>query len=153
MSKLRFNPDGELKVFIKGIEKDSVKDRTVLITGGAGFIGSHVAEFYARKGYDVTVLDNLSREKTALYNWNHLKKNYNIKLVRGDVIDRKKVEELIEEIVKDSTLDDFVKGLINDEIKRRIVAEIRKIYPIRHFEIRKTEVKRSLGGGKSPAEG
>ena len=66
---------------------------------------------------------------------------------------RKKVEELIEEIVKNSTLDDFVKGLINDEIKKRIVAEIRKIYPIRHFEIRKTEVKRSLGGGKSPEEG
>ena len=31
----------------------------VLITGGAGFIGSHIALNLIRKGYDVTVLDNL----------------------------------------------------------------------------------------------
>jgi nucleoside-diphosphate-sugar epimerase len=33
----------------------------VLITGGAGFIGSHIAEYYAIKGEEVVVLDNLSR--------------------------------------------------------------------------------------------
>ena len=33
----------------------------VLVTGGAGFIGSHVSEFYAKAGHDVTVIDNLSR--------------------------------------------------------------------------------------------
>jgi UDP-glucose 4-epimerase len=32
----------------------------VLVTGGAGFIGSHVAEQYLERGYEVTVLDNLS---------------------------------------------------------------------------------------------
>jgi UDP-glucose 4-epimerase len=32
----------------------------VLVTGGAGFIGSHVAEGYLARGHDVTVLDNLS---------------------------------------------------------------------------------------------
>lgn len=32
----------------------------VLVTGGAGFIGSHVADHYLRAGYAVTVLDNLS---------------------------------------------------------------------------------------------
>jgi UDP-glucose 4-epimerase len=33
----------------------------VLVTGGAGFIGSHIAEAYLRGGWDVTVLDDLSR--------------------------------------------------------------------------------------------
>jgi len=33
----------------------------ILVTGGAGFIGSHVAEYYAKKGEEVIVLDNLSR--------------------------------------------------------------------------------------------
>lgn len=32
----------------------------VLVTGGAGFIGSHVAEAYARRGDEVTIVDNLS---------------------------------------------------------------------------------------------
>ncbi len=40
------------------------KDRArlrILVTGGAGFIGSHVAEACARAGHDVLVVDNLSR--------------------------------------------------------------------------------------------
>src|SRR5213076_1569212 len=32
----------------------------VLVTGGAGFVGSHVAEAYLAAGYDVTVVDDLS---------------------------------------------------------------------------------------------
>ena len=65
----------------------------VLVTGAGGFIGSHVAEFYAKKGYDVAVFDNLSRAKllnknigNALFNWKYLKKNYpEIKFVKSDV--------------------------------------------------------------------
>ncbi len=34
--------------------------KKVLVTGGAGFIGSHVADRFLAAGYDVTVLDNLS---------------------------------------------------------------------------------------------
>lgn len=65
----------------------------ILVTGGAGFIGSHVAEYYARKGNEVVVFDNLSRAEIlgkstgdALFNWNYLKKNYrNVKLFKGDI--------------------------------------------------------------------
>ena len=34
--------------------------KTVLVTGGAGFIGSHVADRFSAEGWQVTVLDNLS---------------------------------------------------------------------------------------------
>jgi UDP-glucose 4-epimerase len=37
----------------------------VLITGGAGFIGSHIAEEYLHAGWEVTVLDDLSRGKQS----------------------------------------------------------------------------------------
>ena len=38
-------------------------NRRVLVTGGAGFIGSHLAAEYQREGWDVTIIDDLSRGK------------------------------------------------------------------------------------------
>jgi CDP-paratose 2-epimerase len=74
----------------------------VLVTGGVGFIGSHVAEFYAKKGDSVTVVDNLSRAeifrmdpKISMHNWNYLKANYrNINLIKGDVRHQDVMERL-----------------------------------------------------------
>jgi UDP-glucose 4-epimerase len=39
--------------------------RRVLITGGAGFIGSHVADLFLAKGWSVEIIDNLSSGKRA----------------------------------------------------------------------------------------
>lgn len=44
-------------------QRKTPKDKTVLVTGGAGFIGSHVAEAYVARGWSVTVVDNLSTGK------------------------------------------------------------------------------------------
>ncbi|MEJ5928719.1 GDP-mannose 4,6-dehydratase, partial [Corynebacterium sp. H128] len=35
-----------------------------LVTGGAGFIGSHLTDLLIEKGHDVVVVDNLSRGRT-----------------------------------------------------------------------------------------
>lgn len=67
----------------------------ILITGGMGFVGSHAAEFYAKKGWDVTVLDNLSRPALLNkeipnndFNKKYLEANFpQIKLVMGSVTD------------------------------------------------------------------
>ena len=76
-----------------------MKDK-VLVTGGAGFIGSHVAEAFAKDGHPVTVLDNLSRAKllkkddrNARYNWNLLGQMSGIELREGDVRDAATVRE------------------------------------------------------------
>lgn len=70
----------------------------VIVTGGAGLIGSHAAELYAKRGDTVIVLDNLMRSKlfgydkrSVEYNWNYLKNYKNIKLIKGDVRNEKDV--------------------------------------------------------------
>jgi len=62
--------------------------KNVLITGGAGFIGSNIANKLILEGYNVTVLDNLSKQihgddfnKSFLY----LSLNSKIKFIKGDV--------------------------------------------------------------------
>lgn len=55
----------------------------VLVTGGAGFIGSHLVEALLGKGYKVRVLDNLSTGKVS----NLPMDNANLNLVVGDVAD------------------------------------------------------------------
>lgn len=72
----------------------------LLVTGGAGFIGSHVAEFFAKNGWDVTVFDNLSRNKLLgkelgdpLYNWKYLKSLKNVELIKGDVRKQKELNQ------------------------------------------------------------
>ena len=80
---------------------------SVLITGGAGFVGSHAAEFYDNKGVEVTVVDNLSRESTladadedrdtATYNWNYLIKNHpDVELIQADVRNSDSMESLVD---------------------------------------------------------
>jgi len=54
-----------------------------IVTGGAGFIGSHLAEELARRGYQVIILDNLSKGRMA--NIEPLLKNGSTEFVQGDI--------------------------------------------------------------------
>ena len=65
----------------------------VLITGGAGFIGSHLAEYFQNSGDEVTVLDNFSTGSKG----NLEIFGFSGKSVDGDIRDSKLVESLIKE--------------------------------------------------------
>ena len=66
-----------------------------VVTGGAGFIGSHITEYLVQRGDDVTVLDNLTTGKKE----NLAKINDKINFVNGDIRDYK----LLEKLVNDTT--------------------------------------------------
>jgi len=53
---------------------------------------------------------------------------------------RASIKEIIKSEVEGSILDEFIERVITDDIKNRILRECRKDYPIRNFEIRKTEI-------------
>lgn len=53
--------------------------KTVLVTGGAGYVGSHCCKAFARAGWTVVVLDNLSRGWREAVKWGPL--------VEGDIAD------------------------------------------------------------------
>ena len=67
----------------------------ILITGGAGFIGSHLCEKYTQEGHTVLCLDNFMNGD--LINVRHLLDYRNFKLIKGDVRDF----DLLEKIVRD----------------------------------------------------
>ena len=65
-----------------------------LITGGSGFIGSHLAERLLDQGHSVTIIDNLSTGNDD----NLLRVKKNIEFHHGNILDKPLMEELIAEI-------------------------------------------------------
>ncbi len=63
----------------------------ILVTGGAGFIGSHTVDLLLQQGADVVVLDNLSSGKLNNVNLRHP----NLEFIEGDILELPFVEELI----------------------------------------------------------
>ena len=70
--------------------------RSALITGGAGFIGSHMADELISDGWKVTVLDNLITGKRE--NLEHLSGDPSLRFVEGDVSDKDLLKKLLEGI-------------------------------------------------------
>ncbi len=62
-----------------------MQSRRVIVTGGAGFVGSHLAEELVNRVYHVTILDDLSTGK--IENIEDLLKNDNVEFIQGSVTD------------------------------------------------------------------
>lgn len=63
----------------------------VLVTGGAGFIGSHVVDWLCAAGHQVTVVDNLSSGKEEYV-------NSQARLIQADITDKENIQRIIREI-------------------------------------------------------
>ncbi len=66
----------------------NISSRRILITGGAGFIASHVADAYVAAGHQVTVVDNLSTGKKEYV-------NAGAKFIQADITNQDKIQAII----------------------------------------------------------
>jgi nucleoside-diphosphate-sugar epimerase len=68
----------------------------MLITGGAGFIGSHLVDRLLREGFEVYVIDNLNTGR--LENITHHQNKKNFHFVKGDIRDRQIVKQTMSDV-------------------------------------------------------
>lgn len=68
----------------------------VVVTGGAGFIGSHLAEELSKRGYKVTILDNLFTGKRE--NVEPLLKEGKVEFIQGSITDSPLLYELFQDV-------------------------------------------------------
>jgi UDP-glucose 4-epimerase len=79
----------------EGLLEQAFKNRSVLVTGGAGFIGSHLVERLTAVGANVTVLDNLRAGA-----WDNLRTVADsVRTVEADVRDAHAVEQIFREVM------------------------------------------------------
>src|SRR5918994_628584 len=64
--------------------------KKILVTGGAGFIGSHLCDLLIQKNYDLAVIDNFSYGKRDF-----LPKNKNLTVFDADIRDQQKMKDII----------------------------------------------------------
>lgn len=67
-----------------------------LVTGGAGFIGSHVVDTLLKKGHHVIVIDNFSTGRPE--NLAHVKENPNLQVITADICDYERIKPYFKEI-------------------------------------------------------
>ena len=109
----------------------------ILITGGAGYIGSHVLKMLGEQGHDITVIDDLStgREASILYG----------KFLKFDLGDKEKLEEVIKNgnfdicyhfagsIIVPESVSDPIKYYENNTVKTFNLLKLCKTYKINKF--------------------
>jgi UDP-glucose 4-epimerase len=69
----------------------------VIVTGGAGFIGSHLAEELARRGYQVTILDDLSTGE--MENIKELLKKGSVQFIQDSITNFSLLKELFHGVI------------------------------------------------------
>lgn len=85
-----------------------------LVTGGCGFIGSHLVDLLLSEGYKVTVIDNLSNGR--IENLKHHKNNANLEVIIEDIASHDKINKYfkgVEQVYHLAALADIVPSIEN----------------------------------------
>ena len=92
---------------------NSLENKTIMLIGGAGYIGSVTADEFIKKGYKIKIYDNL------IYKQNNIFQRYinseKVELIKGDIRD----EQLLFSSLKDVDNVVMFAGLVGDPITKR----------------------------------
>lgn len=83
--------------------------KQILVCGGAGYIGSHMAKLLAENGYEVTVLDNLTTGHREATLWG--------RLIEGDLLDRACVDRLLASTQFSAVMHFSALSLVGDSVR------------------------------------
>lgn len=82
---------------------------TVLVTGGAGYIGSHTCKALARLGHEVVVYDNLSTGHCEFIKWGEF--------VSGDIRDTEKLRAVCRRFKPDGIIHFAAKSYVGESVQ------------------------------------
>ena len=66
----------------------------IIVTGGAGFIGKHLVEFFITKGINITIFDNFSNSKKDSITY---LKNQGVRIIEGDIRKRHEIDNAVKD--------------------------------------------------------
>ena len=87
----------------------------ILITGGAGYIGSHTTLEFLNSGYEVVVFDNL--ETGHLETINILKKEGDLEFFKGDLKNQKDLDELFKKYNIEAVIHFAASSIVSESVK------------------------------------
>lgn len=117
----------------------------ILVTGGAGFIGSHLVDMILRKGHDVVIIDDLSTGKKENLNEKAIFYKRDIKENFDDIFEKEK-PEIVFHLAAQVMLRDSIENPIFDA-KTNIIGTINVLETCRKFNIKKI-IYTSTGGAR-----
>jgi UDP-arabinose 4-epimerase len=113
-----------------------MRERSVLVTGGAGYIGSHACKALARAGYLPIVYDNLSYGHEWAVKWGPFQ--------HGDILDRTRVDEVLAKYRPDAVMHFAAFAYIGESVmdpgkyyRNNVAGSLALLEAMRDFGIRK----------------
>jgi UDP-glucose 4-epimerase len=85
-------------------------EKVILVTGGAGYIGSHVVKELRRQGYQTLVYDNLSTGHSWAINWDEL--------IEGDLGDQGHIQEILHREKPVTVMHFAASALVEESVER-----------------------------------
>jgi UDP-glucose 4-epimerase len=100
-----------------------VKHLKLLVTGGAGFIGSHIVDRLLNEGQDVRVIDDLSYG--SMENLRKQRNNRNLQFIKGDIANHETVKKAVKDVdivIHEASLVGIIQSVQNPTLTHEVNA-------------------------------